>query len=302
MKKLFTMLCLIVLGTGTSAFAQDVEVIEIKAKPLAVGTVINRAMEGKMNMDQDVSMDGNVVRSMKIKGSMNSKTRWTVLASDDKGVSKAKVHVIERKETMEVEGAPEGMGGENEDSPTSGNTYVITRGADGVQITAEGDVEVTRDMEREIRNWIHDEAGTLISSSNGLEKLVSRGKFTVGSEVTLGRGDLEKFVGGDNSEFPIESMTFKPTGSRNVWGADCAVFDVVAKVAPEEGSEQGPPMTAEFTGEAILRKDGGWMQSCKLSGPINVDATEDHEGMSIEIKATGNMQMNLHVLFEAKKQ
>lgn len=305
MKRLLILTCAVCLGFAATATAQDTETetISITKKALPVGAVISEGINGKMDMEQSVAMGGQVIQQTKMKMAMNGKRQWTVLARDDKGISKVKLHVIERKESMEVEGGMEGMD-TDEESPLSGKTFVISRGDSGATIEPEGDFEVTGDMEKEIKDQLHEETGALLSPSNGLEKLVEKGKFVVGSEITLGRKDLEKFMGGDNSQFPIESMTFKPTGSRSVLGVDCCVFDVTAKVAPEEGEAgemQGPPMTAEFTGEAVMRKDGGWLQGMKLSGPMSMEMTQDHEGMQLEIDGSGSMTMEYLGIFTVKQ-
>ena len=273
--------------------ATDTKTITITSKPFPVGTVVNSAMKGNGDMAQTVALGGQVLQEMKIKMNMTDKRRWTVMASDEKGVSKVRLDVLEAKEELEAEGIePEAL--EDESNPLDGKSFIITRGEKDAAIEAVGEFEVTGDMTKAIKEDLHDATGSLISPSNGLEKLVERGSFTVGETITLGEKDLQRFMGGDE-DLPAQSMTLEPKGTRSVLGSECCVFDVKIKAA--DPSVAADAMSADFSGEILIAKSTGWIQSMKFSGPLSMAMTEEHEGATIEMNGSGKMGIDFMSIY-----
>lgn len=292
MLALFASLALLV----PSLIAQETEAetIKITVKPFAVGTVINSAMKGKGDMAQTVSVAGQVMQEMKMTMNMTDKRRWTVLASDEKGVSKIRLDVLEAKEEMEAEGAPEGAL-EDETSPLDGKAFTITRGETEPTIEAIGDFEVTSAMKAKIVEDLHDSTGALLSPTSGLDKLLERGSFTVGETIKLDAKDLEKFMGGDK-DLPANAMTLEPTGTRTVLGTECCVFDVKIDAKDPEAEEEAA-MSATFSGEILIAKNTGWLQSMKFGGPMTFSMNQEQDGMAIEIAGNGKMDIDLMSIY-----
>ena len=292
LRPLLLALCLVLLPVGLSA-----QKIKFTAKSLPRGCVVTLAESSVQNMTNNTSMGGQVQSSTSLT-ERRVIAVFTVLESSTKGVVKARVHYKKHENKTKMTG-PMGNQEVADPSPLEGNTYVLSI-KDGQLIARNEKGEEPSQQElKKLKEEFTSEvkAGALADPHMKMREQPAVREMSVGESITLDKETAAAMFGDESGDEapPIREMVLKLTGTRNVLGAKCAVFDVKIDMDTEAMAKQIPmpdtKVTVDMTGEIIMGIEDCWGRSFKMGGPMTFKATQSTPNGDVSLDV--NMKMDM---------
>jgi hypothetical protein len=265
------------LTLGAPVQAQDgapTSVTFTRRNATTVGLQRTETNNMDMAIDVNVSLNGQVVQSMKMVQNEVEENTQTILAANDEAPTKIKVAYGKMEATQSQGGPPM-----TETAPIADKTYLAERKGEEIAVTLEDGSEAPA-----------AEAAAVAGKNENLGKyddfseFIPEGPMAVGSTIDIPKEKIQELFGDDGLE--VESHEFKLTGMQE----GVAVFSVKLKVGGEP--EPGLKMGMDMTGELRVRPQDTWPTLLTLTGPVTmVGGQQPSPDQKIDILGKGTMNL-----------
>lgn len=289
-------------GWAQDADAAPAEKVTIKFTTPKIGEVQTVAADQKVKLKMNI-IAGEMQQQMGQDIAYDAKRIVTVLATNDKGVSKAKVQFL--KQTMKM--SQTGMDGSPVDMPVpeipiSGNSYILTFGGDtGTTFKKESGEAASEEEIELIKADILDEQQNLKSWDDGLKSLLNQRALAIGQSVSATGDAANKLFLAKGFKARESTITLKLLGKKTMFGQPCAEFEMsmTRKGAPDTGGQQIGTLEMEVTtkGKLLVGINNGRIFKQDMTGPITASGDMSQGEMQITIQGTGNIKVAAMIVY-----
>jgi hypothetical protein len=275
----------LLLLSAASAAEPDAHRFTYRAEAVGQRSFVTSLFDLKLKIS--VSEGKKTIRTVSQNHRRRQSKLISVLTAGEKGPTKIAVHY----KRAEEERSEDGGEGVIVKDPTAGKVYVIEHavGESGERnvVTDEAGQGVSREQERIVLADNHN-----LGRPYPLAKLLNGRTLKVGETIDLDGAKAAELFGLTERIGKFEKFTMKLTGTRQVEGIRCAVFDAKTRIGSKAIHSK-----VDLTGEYLIGIETCRLVSFDLSGPVKISGGM----MDVTISAKGTARISVGVQYEKKK-
>ncbi len=272
---------LTVLALQTSALGESVT---FSKRPSEVGDVSRQAIDCNLEADLIISQGGQLVESSRQGLQRKQDREFTVLELQQGRPGRARMTYHCSSQVSTRQGEEPNV----RDEPVSGNSYIVTRTGQELQITdVDGHVPSAEEMAILQSNL------QAFGLPNPLADFFDGKTVVVGQTVSLPHHLARELLGFTGTVGEIKRFSLKFVRVERVGGARCAIFETLVQTTSQDKGH----MTLLMKGRLILEIDTCRTVGISMKGPVVVSETHGPAQAQFTVSTQGEMNVAVRATY-----